>query len=131
MSTPARIGRYRMVRKIGEGGMGVVYAAHDEQLDRPVALKMLGASQQDEIAKKRFWREARAAAKIRHPNVCQLYDIEEHDDQPFLIMELLDGESLHDRLGRGALPVLRPYGSPSRSSLPSPLSMMKTSSIAT
>ena len=91
MSTPERIGRYRIVRKLGQGGMGVVYAAHDEQLDRPVALKMLLASQRDESAKKRFWREARAAAKIRHPNVCQLYDIEEHDDQPFLIMELLDG----------------------------------------
>ena len=96
---------HQVVRKLGEGGMGVVYAAHDEQLDRPVALKILGASQQDESAKKRFWREARAAAKIRHPNVCQLYGIEEHDDQPFLVMELLDGESLHDRLGRGALPV--------------------------
>lgn len=105
MPIPESIGRYRIMRKLGEGGMGVVYAAHDEQLDRPVALKMLGASQRDEGGHKRFWREARAAARIRHPNVCQLYDVGEHDDQPFLAMELLEGESLQSCLERGALPV--------------------------
>lgn len=83
--------------------MGVVYAAHDERLDRSVAIKRIrpGAEGQE---RKRLWREARAAASVSHPNVCQLYEIEEDGDELFLTMELLDGEPLSARLERGPLP---------------------------
>ena len=77
--------------------MGVVYAAHDERLDRPVAIKMILDSGGDAVARERFWREARAAASISHPNVCQLYEIGEADGQLYIVMELLDGESLTPR----------------------------------
>jgi len=65
------------VRKLGEGGMGVVYAAHDDRLDRPVAIKTIRGTGTEARARERFWREARAAAKVNHPNVCQLYEIGE------------------------------------------------------
>jgi len=100
---PERIGRYRIDRKIGEGGMGVVYAAHDERLDRTVALKTIRGDG-DETSRKRLWREARAAAGISHPNICQLYEVDESVDGVVLAMELLAGESLGARLARSALP---------------------------
>ena len=99
---PERIGRYRIEGKIGEGGMGVVYAARDERLDRIVALKTI-RGESDDTSRKRLWREARAAAGISHPNICQLYEVEETDDGLFMAMELLAGESLAARLGRGPL----------------------------
>ncbi|HEV8148623.1 MAG TPA: protein kinase, partial [Gemmatimonadales bacterium] len=74
---PETIGRYRVVRKLGEGGMGVVYAARDEQLDRPVAIKMLREAAANPETRERIWREARAAASVNHPNVCQLYEVGE------------------------------------------------------
>lgn len=74
---PDRIGHYRIVRKLGQGGMGIVYAAHDERLDRPVAVKVIGGVSDDQAARTRFWREARAAARVSHPNICQLYEIGE------------------------------------------------------
>jgi serine/threonine protein kinase/tetratricopeptide (TPR) repeat protein len=100
---PTQIGRYRIERKIGEGGMGVVYAARDERLDRTVALKTIRGDS-DETSRKRLWREARTAAGISHPNICQLYEVEETGDGLFLAMELLTGEPLGARLGRGPLP---------------------------
>ncbi len=96
-----RIAHYRIDRKLGEGGMGVVYAAHDERLDRPVAIKMIRQEIAGEDARRCFWREARAAAAVNHPNVCQLYEIGEHQGQLYLVMELLQGESLAERLKRG------------------------------
>ncbi len=98
-----QIGPYRIVRKIGEGGMGVVYAAHDDRLNRSVAIKTIRESVGDDSARERFVREALAAASLNHPNVCQLFDIGECDGKPFLVMELLEGESLADRLHAGAL----------------------------
>ena len=98
-----RIGPYRIVRKLGEGGMGVVYAAEDERLRREVAIKTIRAAS-DSSARERFFREARAAASLSHPNVCQLFDIGETEGRPFLVMELLEGEALSDALRRGALP---------------------------
>jgi serine/threonine-protein kinase len=92
-----------MGRKLGEGGMGVVHAAHDERLDRPVAIKRIRQGA-DELERSRLWREARAAASVSHPNVCQLYEIEEDGAELFLTMELLDGEPLSARLERGPLP---------------------------
>jgi TolB-like protein len=83
--------------------MGVVYEAIDERLQRPVAIKTLLPSS-DAHLHERLLREARAAAAVSHPNICQLFEIGEHEGAPFLAMELLDGESLADRLDRGPLP---------------------------
>ena len=96
------IGRYRIIRPLGRGGMGVVYVARDDRLDRDVALKMI-AGLADETARTRFWREARAAASVGHPNVCQVFEVDESSDGIFLTMELLEGEPLDRRLMRGAL----------------------------
>ena len=95
---PSSIGRYRVVRKIGEGGMGTVFEAEDEVLGRRVAIKRLKAV--DESARARFWREAKAVARLSHPNVCQLYEVGEDESGPFLAMELLRGEPLSARLKR-------------------------------
>jgi len=83
--------------------MGVVYAAHDERLDREVAIKRMRQGA-DEPERQRLWREARVAASVSHPNICQLYEIEEDGVDLFLTMELLDGEPLSARLDRGPLP---------------------------
>ena len=83
--------------------MGVVHAAHDERLDRPVAIKRIRQGA-DELERSRLWREARAAASVSHPNICQLYEIEEDGAELFLTMELLEGEPLGKRLERGPLP---------------------------
>jgi serine/threonine protein kinase len=74
---PAMIGRYRVRQRLGEGGMGVVYAAEDERLGRRVAIKKLHRKSEDPSARERLWREARAAARLNHPNVCQVYEIAE------------------------------------------------------
>jgi serine/threonine protein kinase/tetratricopeptide (TPR) repeat protein len=100
---PSRIGHYTVVHKLGEGGMGVVYAARDPRLERTVAVKTMSALGGDETARKRFWREARAAASVNHPNVCQIYEIGEDNGQLFIAMELLEGEVLSDLLRRGPL----------------------------
>src|SRR6185503_2261529 len=102
---PDRIGRYRIERKLGEGGMGVVYAARDERLDRDVAIKMIRAGNSDGMARERLWREARAAAAVNHPHLCQLIEVGENDSELFIVMELLAGESLATRLARGPLEV--------------------------
>jgi len=102
-----RIGHYEILRKLGEGGMGIVYEARDERLDRRVAVKTIRAQNADESARRLFWNEARSAARISHPGVCQLYEIGE-DQQTgllFLVMELLEGESLDQRLAKGPIPL--------------------------
>ncbi len=101
---PGRIGHYAIAGKLGEGGMGIVYLAHDEVLGRAVAVKTMSLSG-DESARARFRREARAAAAINHPNVCQIYEVGEDDGEMFIAMELLEGETLADRLRRGGLSV--------------------------
>ena len=83
--------------------MGVVYAARDEQLERSVALKTMSALARDETARARFLREARAAARVNHPNICQIYDIGEDGGELFIAMELLEGEPLSGRLQRGPM----------------------------
>ena len=99
---PARIGPYAIIRKLGQGGMGAVYAARDPRLERTVALKTI-ARRDDETARLRFWREARAAASLNHPNICQIYEIGEDGGALFIAMELLEGEPLADRLRAGPM----------------------------
>src|SRR6266540_7009027 len=102
MSTRASIGRYAVTGTLGEGGMGVVYAAYDDRLGRPVAIKMIKAAAVAEpAARDRLRREARSAASVNHPAICQLYEIGEEDSELFLAMELLQGESLATRIARG------------------------------
>src|SRR5262249_43243391 len=104
---PERFGRYRIVRRLGAGGMGTVYLAHDTQLDRAVALKVPSFSAQDPTALERFYREARAPATLDHPNPCPVHDVGQVDGTHYLTMAYIEGESLADRLGKGPAPSQR------------------------
>ncbi len=106
-SLPSRIGHYAIRRKLGAGGMGVVYLADDERLKRTVALKIMRSLEQDETSRRRFWREARAAASVNHPHVCQIYEVGEDGATLYIAMELLEGEPLSELLRRGPLSVDR------------------------
>jgi eukaryotic-like serine/threonine-protein kinase len=100
------IGHYRVIERIGGGGMGEVFRAHDERLDRDVALKIVrpsSSSNPDHL--RRFEQEARAAAALNHPNIVAVYDVGFDGDSPYIVSELLEGETLRQRLSRGALPV--------------------------
>ena len=97
---------YRILDKIGEGGMGVVYRAEDTRLGRRVALKFLSSRLlREPAALERFQREARAASALSHPHICALYDVGRHGDVPFLVMELLEGTTLRRRIAGKALPM--------------------------
>jgi len=100
------VSHYRILSKLGEGGMGVVYRAEDLKLGREVALKFLPADlTQDRVSVERFEREARAAAAFNHPSICTVYEVEEYEGVPFLAMELLEGTTLKHRIGAKPVPI--------------------------
>ncbi len=101
-----RFAHYRIIDKLGAGGMGEVYGAHDEQLDRDVAIKLLpAASFADPTARARLLREARAAAALNHPHICTIHEVGEADGHTYIAMELVEGQPLSARLEAGALPL--------------------------
>src|SRR5215471_12425681 len=106
MSPQSSIGPYRITAKIGEGGMGAVYRATDTKLNREVALKVLPpefAVDTDRLS--RFEREAHLLAALNHPNIAAIHGIDEYDGDPALILELVEGETLSERVARGPLPL--------------------------
>ncbi len=106
LSAGARLGAYEILSLLGAGGMGEVYKARDTRLDRTVAIKVLPDTlAADPQFRERFDREARAISQLTHPHICTLYDVSEHQGTAFLVMEYLDGETLADRLAKGALPL--------------------------
>ena len=107
---PGTIGSYRVVRKLGEGGMGIVYEAVDERLRRSVAIKMIRDASADPAQRDRLWREARTAAGIGHPGICQVYEIGEAEGQLFIAMEYLDGRPLADRIAGSPVPLAEALG---------------------
>jgi serine/threonine-protein kinase len=101
-----QVGRYRLLREIGDGGMGTVYEAEDTQLRRRVAVKLLPPEfSRDRRAKERFLREARTAAAVDHPNLCTVHDAGESEGRLYIVMAFYQGETLRDRIRRGPLPL--------------------------
>ncbi|MDQ6892588.1 MAG: protein kinase [Acidobacteriota bacterium] len=101
----SRLGPYEILARIGAGGMGEVYRARDTRLDRDVAIKVLPAHLSSPEMRQRFDREAKAVSQLSHSNICALYDIGRDGEIDYLVMELLDGETLSARLARGPLPL--------------------------
>src|SRR3984885_11217122 len=108
------LSHYRIVEQIGAGGMGVVYRAHDEQLDRDVALKVLPSGMlADDAARRQFRKEALALAKLSHPNIATVFEFSSHQGVDFLAMELIPGKPLSERLLSGAIAQPEKIDSPS------------------
>src|SRR5437879_13854565 len=107
MTTEAgtKLGRYEIRSKIGAGGMGEVYRARDEKLNRDVAIKVLpSAMSQDAERLRRFEHEAQAAGALNHPNILAVYDVGMHEGSPYIVSELLEGDELRKQLNGGSLP---------------------------
>src|SRR6266436_5218401 len=102
----SHLAHYRILERVGAGGMGVVYRAHDEQLERDVAIKvLLAGSLEDPAARKRFKQEALVLARINHPNIATLYGAGAENGVDFLVMEFIAGVSLSARVAAGPLPI--------------------------
>ena len=98
------LAHYRILDMLGAGGMGEVYRAHDERLDREVAIKVLpSTSFEDPVARARLLQEARAAAALNHPHICTVHEVGEADGQAYIVMELVDGQTLSERIKEGPL----------------------------
>jgi hypothetical protein len=104
MALPPRIGRFRVLSEIGRGAMGTVYRARDESLERDVAVKVMTAGAADLDARARFEQEARAAARLAHPNIVVVYELGEHEGAPFMALELLEGIDLQHAIETGVRP---------------------------
>src|SRR5262245_10777871 len=98
----AFVGRYQILERIGEGGMGALFLARDPAIERLVAIKVLRRGYDNPDLRQRFLREARAAGRLRHPNIVTIFDVGEHDGDPFIAMEFLAGETLADLIRQGA-----------------------------
>src|SRR5204863_5430280 len=96
-----KLGSYRLAAKIGEGGMGVVYRAHDEELNRDVAVKVLAAGMLEQLGKDHLLKEAQTASALSHPNICTIYQVGRVDDGFYFVMELVEGQPLSE-LARAA-----------------------------
>src|SRR5262245_24631408 len=105
LTAGSRLGPYEIQSALGAGGMGEVYKARDTRLDRTVAIKILPDTlAADSQFRERFDREARAISQLTHPSICTLFDVGEHQGTAYLVMEYLEGETLEQRLKKGALP---------------------------
>src|SRR5207253_9088228 len=104
MAAGTKLGRYEIHSQIGEGGMGAVYQAYDPKLNRDVAIKILHASvAADKNGLERFEQEARATIALNHPNILSIHDVDTHEESPYVVSELLEGETLQERMNEGAL----------------------------
>jgi serine/threonine-protein kinase len=101
---PAQIGRYRILGLLGKGAMGTVYRGRDESLERDVAVKVMSLGQADEDARHRFLREGKAAGRLQHPNIVTIFELGEHEGQPFMALELLEGMDLQRAIEAGMRP---------------------------
>ena len=115
LSTGDKLGPYEILSPLGAGGMGEVYKARDTRLDRSVAVKVLP----EHIAKRadlraRFEREARAVGSLNHPNICTLFDIGSQDGVSYMVMELMEGETLAARIEKGPIPLEQALSTPRR-----------------
>ena len=97
---PTRIGSYEVVRLLGKGGMAVVYLGRDPAIDRPVAIKLLRDSLDSAELRERFAREARSAGRLRHTNIVTVFQVGEHEDAPYIVMEYVPGETLAEIIRR-------------------------------
>src|SRR5512144_2864508 len=106
LAAATRLGPYEILGLIGSGGMGEVYKAKDTRLDRTVAIKVLPSEiSSDPDRRARFEREAKTIATLSHPHICTLYDVGEHASSLFLVLEHLEGQTLAERLRKGAMPI--------------------------
>src|ERR1700720_4938762 len=106
LTSNTKLGPYEILAPLGAGGMGEVYRARDARLNRDVAIKVLPAAfARDPERLRRFQQEAQAVAALNHPNILAVHDFGEHEGSPYLVTELLEGETLRDRLRPGALPL--------------------------
>src|SRR5687768_13656891 len=101
-ATAEFISRYQILEKIGEGGMGALFLARDPAIDRLLAIKLLRRGFDSDELRSRFAREAKAAGRLRHPNIVTIFDVGEHDGDPFIAMEFLAGETLQELIRHGA-----------------------------